>query len=85
MITADALAADAVDKFWDEAMVEITSTPGITDSFRLALQWMFALSVNQIKQTATTTTLRNSANSGDLSTSDVVDDTSIYTRGKWNA
>lgn len=82
-IDADALAADAVDEIWDEAMVEASSVPGVTGSFRAALQWMFALSRNKITQTATTQTLRNDADAGNIATAAVSDDGTTATRNEW--
>ena len=74
----------AANKALDDAMVETTGAPAITGTFRAALEWMFALSRNKITQTATTTTLRNDADSGDLATSTVSDDATTYTRGEWS-
>ena len=45
------------------------------------LAWLGALSRNKITQTATTTTLRNDADSGNLGTSTVSDDGTTFTRG----
>ena len=82
-ITASALAADAVDEIWDEAMTETGGTPAVTASFRDALRWMFALSRNKITQTATTQTLRNDADAGNLATAAVSDDGTTATRAEW--
>jgi len=78
------ITATAVNLFWDEAMTETTGAPAVTASFREALKWMFALSRNEINQTATLTTLRNDADSGDLATSVVSDDATTYTRAEWS-
>lgn len=82
-IDADALAANAVDEIWDEAMTEVSAPPAVTASFRDALRWMFALSRNKITQTATTQTLRNDADAGNLGTAAVSDDGTTATRGEW--
>lgn len=74
----------AANKALDDAMVETTGAPAVTGTFRAALEWMFALSRNKITQTATTTTLRNDADSADLATSTVSDDATTYTRGEWS-
>lgn len=47
------------------------------------LAWLGALSRNKITQTATTTTLRNDADSGNLATSTVSDDGTTFTRGEF--
>ena len=78
------ITATAVDLIWDEAMTETTGAPAITASFREALKWMFALSRNEVLQTATLTTLRNDADDGDLATSVVSDDATTYTRAEWS-
>ena len=82
-ITSTQLAASAVDEIWDEAMTEIASIPAVTASFRDALKWMFALSRNKITQTATTQTLRNDADAGNIATSTVSDDGTTATRAEW--
>jgi hypothetical protein len=78
------LTATAVDNIYDEAMTETTGAPAVTGTFRDAWKWMFALSRNKITQTATTTTLRNDADSATLSSSTVSDDATTYTRGEWS-
>ncbi len=82
-IGASELAASAVDEIWDEAMTEISAPPAVTASYRDALRWLFALARNKITQTATTQTLRNDADSGNLGTSAVSDDGTTATRGEW--
>ena len=82
-IDANALAAGAVDEIWDEAMTESGGIPAVTASFRDAFRWMFALSRNKITQTATTQSLRNDADAGNIATSTVSDDGTTATRGEW--
>lgn len=84
-VTNQHTLAEIADGVLDEAMVETTGAPAVTGTFRAALQWMFGLSRNKITQTATTTTLRNDADSADLATSTVSDDSTTYTRGEWSA
>ena len=84
LLDSTATSAQLVNDVWDEAMVETTGAPAVTGTFRAALQWMFGLSRNKITQTATTTTLRNDADDGDLATSTVSDDATTYTRGEWS-
>lgn len=82
-IGASELAADAVDEIWDEAMTEIGAVPAVSASFRDALRWMFALTRNKITQTATTQTLRNDADAGNIATASVSDDGTTATRNEW--
>ena len=81
--TGYALSAAGVDAIYDEAIVEQASVPASTGSFRNAISWIFALSRNKITQTATTQTLRNDADSGNIATSTVSDDGTTATRGEW--
>ena len=86
-IGASELAADAVaeiaDAVWDEAMVEPTAVPAVTGAMRAAIAWLLARDRNKLTQTATTTTLRNDADSGNVATSTVSDDGTTFTRGEW--
>jgi len=78
------ITATAVNLIWDEAMVETTGAPAITGSFRLGLEWMFALSRNKFLQTATLATLRNDADGADLATRVVADNGTTYTANEWS-
>jgi len=80
-IDAAAINADAIDLFWNEAQVESTGAPPTTGTMRQYMQWWGALSVNTINQTATGTTVRNRANSANLSTGTVSDDATTFVRG----
>jgi hypothetical protein len=77
-------AATLVNLIWDEAMVETTGAPAITGTMRAFMEFWAALSRNKMLQTATTSTLRNDADSADLSTSTVSDDATTFTRGEWS-
>lgn len=83
-IDANALASDAVAEIWAQAMTETTGAPAVTASVLEAIKWMFALSRNKITQTSSTSTLRNDADAGDLSTSAVSDDATTAIRGEWS-
>ena len=48
------------------------------------VNWLFALARNEIRQTATTQSLRNDANSGDIATSATSDTAGTFTRGEWS-
>ena len=77
-------AATLVNLMWDEAMVASTGAPAITGSMRLFMEWWATLSRNEIHQTATTTTVRNDADDGDISTSTVSDDATTFIRQKFS-
>ena len=81
--TGFSLSAAGLAAIWDVAMTEISAIPAVTASFRDAFRWLFALSRNKITQTATTSTLRNDADAGNIATSTVSDDGTTFTRGEW--
>lgn len=77
-------AAAIADAVLDEAMTEPSATftwAGAT--LRTVVAWLGALSRNRLTQTATTSTLRNDADSSNLSTSAVSDNGTTFTRGEW--
>ncbi|KKN07626.1 hypothetical protein LCGC14_1065110 [marine sediment metagenome] len=86
-ITSSQLADTAIDEIsdgvWDEAMVASTGAPAITGSMRAFMEWWATLSRNVVNQTATTTTVRNDADDGDISTSTVSDDGTTFVRGEF--
>lgn len=73
-----------VKEIWDEAMVASTGAPAITGSMRAFMEWWATLSRNVVNQTATTTTVRNDADDGDISTSTVSDDGTTFVRGEFS-
>jgi len=77
-------AATLVNLIWDEAMVASTGAPAITGTMRGFMEWWATLSRNKINQTATTTTVRNDADDGDISTSTVSDDATTFVRGEFS-
>jgi hypothetical protein len=81
--TGYALSAAGVDAIYDEAMTESGGIPAVTASFRDAWRWIFALSRNKITQSATTQTLRNDADAGNIATAAVSDDGATATRAEW--
>ena len=68
------------------AIVEPSAKPGFADGatgIEEAIAWLQALARNKLTQTSTTTTLRNDADSGNISTSTVSDDGNTFTRNRW--
>ena len=73
-----------VNLIWDEAMVASTGAPAITGTMRAFMEWWATLSRNVVNQTATTTTVRNDADDGDIATSTVSDDGTTFVRGEFS-
>lgn len=64
-------------------IVEPTAAPTWPMDLEEVLGWLGALARNKMTQTATTTLLRNDADSGTIGTSTVSDDGTTYTRGEF--
>jgi len=82
-LTSAQVNAEVVDALSVDTYAEPSSVPAATASLAAKLGWLFSLGRNKITQTATTQTLRNDADSGNISTSTVSDDDTTYTRGEW--
>jgi hypothetical protein len=67
-----------------DTTTELGSAPAITAPLRDQIRWLFTLARNKRTTTATTETLRNDADSGDISTSTVSDNGTTFTRGEWS-
>jgi hypothetical protein len=79
------LSASSIDEILDDAVIEPGNVPswaGMT--LRSAIAWLAALSRNEMHVTATTQTLRNDADNGDIATATVSDDGTTATRGEWS-
>jgi hypothetical protein len=79
------LSATGVDDILDEA---ITEPAGVfawgSATLRNIIGWVGALARNKMTQTSTTQTLRNDADSSNISTSTHADDGTTHTRGEWS-
>jgi hypothetical protein len=78
------LSAAGVDDILDDPLTEPAATftwAGAT--LRTVIAWLGAMGRNRRTQTATTATLRNDANSADISTSALSDDGTTAVRGEW--
>ncbi len=73
--------AELVDVLEVDTHIEPTSVVGAAASIKDALMWLKIISKNKMLQTETTTTLRNTADTLDISTSLVSDDDTTFTRG----
>lgn len=74
---------DQVIVLYPQEIAEPTAAPTWPMDIEEALGWLAALGRNKMTQTATTTTLRNDADSGTIATSTVSDDATTYTRGEY--
>lgn len=75
--------AEVVDALAVDTYAEPASVPAATSSLKDKLGWLFTLLRNKRTQTATTETLRNDGDSGNIGTSAKSDDGSTLTRGEW--
>lgn len=74
---------EVVDALVTDTYTEPGSVPSATASLKDKIGWIQAVSRNKITQTATTQTLRNDGDSGNVSQSTVSDDGTTFTRGKF--
>lgn len=75
--------AEMVDALAVDTYAEPASVPAATASLKDKLGWVFTLLRNKTTQTATTTTLRNDADSAAIATSTRADDGTTATKGEW--
>ena len=80
--TAAEVNAEVVDVLETDTHAEPASAVGATASIKDSVNYIKAMHRNKMTQTATTTLLRNDADTGTISTSTVSDDGSTFTRGK---
>lgn len=76
-------ATEIADAVWATAMVEPTAPPAVTGTLKAAIAWLLARDRNKLTQTATTTTLRNDADTVTVATSTVSDDGTTFVRSEW--
>lgn len=65
-------------------IAEVSAVPAANAPIWTAIKWLLALTRNKMTQTATTKTLRNDADSGNIATSTVSDDGTTFTRGEFS-
>lgn len=83
-LDAAAINAEVVDALATDTYAEAGSIPAATVSLAAKIGFLYMLARNKMTQTATTTTLRNDADSGNVGTSTVSDDGTTFTRGEWS-
>jgi hypothetical protein len=76
--------AEVLDVLATDTFAEVSGVIAATSSLKDKINWLFALTRNKLTQTATTTTLRNDADSGDRATSTTSDNGTTMTRGEWS-
>jgi hypothetical protein len=75
--------AEVVDAINVDTYGEPSAAPVATVSLVAKINWLFALARNKITQTSALQTLRNDADSANISTASVSDDGTTFTRGEW--
>ncbi len=75
---------EVVDVIRTDTVAELSAVPSATSSLMDKLNWVFMLSRNKITQTATTKTLRNDADDGNVATASVSSDGTTATRGEYS-
>lgn len=83
-VTTSQVNAEVVDALATDTYAEPGSVPAATATLAAKIGWLFALARNKLTQTATTQTLRNDADSGNIATSTHSDDLTTHTRGEWS-
>jgi len=74
--------AEVLDVLTTDTFAEPSGDPGATVSLEDKISYLYTLFRNKSTQTATTFTLRNDADSGDIVTSAISDDATTFTKGK---
>jgi hypothetical protein len=81
--TAD-VNAQVVDALATDTYAEPGTVPAATSSLAAKIGWLFTLSRNKRTQTATTATLRNDGDGGNIGQATVSDDGTTFTHGKFS-
>lgn len=82
-LTAANVNTEVVDVLETDTHAEASGVLAATSSLKDRLVWLSTLARNKVTQTATTQTLRNDADSGNIATSTLSDDGTTFTRGEW--
>jgi hypothetical protein len=76
--------AEMVDVLTVDTYAEPGSVPAATASLKDKIGWLMALARNKLLSTATTISLRNDAQTGDIATAGQSDDGTTYTRDEYS-
>lgn len=82
-LSAAQVNAEVVDALATDTYAEPAAVPAATASLKDKINFLAALARNKVTQTATTQTLRNDADSGNIGQAAVSDDTVTFTRSEW--
>lgn len=74
---------EVLDVLTTQTFSEPASVPAATATLKDKIGWLAALSRNKITQTATTQTVRNDDDSGNIATASVSDDETTFTRNEF--
>lgn len=80
-LSASQVNAEMIDVLVTDTFTEVT-VPGATASIKDMIHYSYSRIINKTTQTATTLTVRNDADSGDLGSATVSDDNTTFTKGK---
>ena len=83
-VTTAEVNAEVVDALATDTYAESSGVVAATASLAAKIQWLATLARNKITQTATTQTLRNDADSGNIATSSHSDDGTTHVRSEWS-
>ncbi len=75
--------AQVVDALDTDTYAELAGVPAATSTLTDKIGWLFALARNKVKQTATTQTLRNDADGGNIAQATVSNDGTTATRNEF--
>lgn len=82
-LSAAQVNAEVVDALAVDTYAEPAAVPAATATLAAKINWLATLARNKVTQTATTQTLRNDADSGNIATAGVSDDSTTFTRNEW--
>ncbi len=82
-LSAAEVNAEVVDALATDTYAEPSSVPAATSSIKDKIGFLFAALRNTHLTTATTDTIRNDANSGNIGTSTMTEDGTTFTRGEY--
>lgn len=82
-ISTSQVNAEVVDALITDTYAEPGSVPSSNSSIKDKINWLFTLARNKLNTTSSLSTLRNDADSADISTSSVSDNGTTFIRGEW--
>jgi len=83
-LSAAQVNAEVLDVLTVDTFAEPGGVPAATASLKDKIGWLMSLSRNKLTQTSTIQTLRNDADSGNIATAAVSDDTTTFVRNEFS-